>query len=1450
MRKIPLFIIFLIYVGLFAEQIIDFSDWNGNYTVIGEHSYDAFGSALVTGDINGDGFDDIIVGANAADPNGRNSAGCLYVFFGSSNLPQQTQLTAENADITFWGAEINDQLGTAITVGNFNNDQYDDIIVSAPYADCDNRESAGKVYVIFGKNNFSYIYDLLNAENYDVVICGEQANDFLGLSLEAGNLNGDIFDDIIIGTPKADEIIANCGKTYVIFGGYDFNGEYDLSVPDTADLTIIGESMNDNAGQSIIMGNFNADIYEDILIGAPNADPENRPNAGVIYLIKGRASFAGNIINLADSPEVTVKILGNTTSANVGAALAMGDVNNDNKDDIIFSNFAADNGYGNVDVIFGSNTLPAVIDLFSAQTDINIQNGSMGGILGETVFSWDINNDSYDDIIIGVPGANSQNGNSAGIVYLLYGSFNLSSNIDLNSDIADKIYFGASADDRLGNSLAVLKFNEDEKNEICIAASEGGNNKGIIYTVFGDLPYIWDKHPADEEMEVDIDANVTFKLTDEIDGIDLASVVVLIAGTEYTSDDDGFIHSGSNVSENEYSITIIPVGHFGYNQSVDVTINCRDIMGWQMPEESYRFYTREDTDPPYTSEWNPEPNETNVPVDTNISFHVYDDGEGVDINSVVVGIQGINYYNGNQYFSYSGDPNDYEIIIDPPLDFGYGENVFVSLDASDRAEVPNVMATVNYGFLCSQDTIPPLVLSWSPEEGEEVPPNATLRLEVVDFETGVDINSIQLYLDDEILTTDTPVPNTDGNGFILTYTPDVMNYYSLGEHNIRLIASDNAEPVANEVDSTSYFVCVSDNEPPYTQNHFPPRYENNAATNTVFQVEIIDDLMGVDQNSISITLNNEEIIGSPNTVVSQISGGYRIRYVPPERLLGQIDVLINAADVNNPPNVMETESYYFICTLDTNEPYVTNLDPDNNEINVPIDTNIHLEIHDDKTGVDPSSIILTVNSEDVTSATNIQTIEGGYFLSYIPPQNFEYNQTVFVSVQCQDFAITPNTMSFSYSFTIQNDTEPPYVINQVPQPDEIGVPLDTNIYLEIVDDGLGVNEETIRMYVNELLVHPDILPLEESNGFSLNYDPPEDFSYSEEVEVLIFAGDNADPPNNLSNYFYSFTCVDDDNTPPFIRGKNPSPNAHDVPVNTVISFEILDAETGVDRNTIDFRINGEHIGLVDGEDIEEVSYHDTMGFYVHYQPETSFQYGEEVQINIFAMDLSSNYNQVLETYSFTCEQDLEAPEIVSLIPSPNDIGYPRPIYLFHFSDEKSGVDSLSFNFRINNVATEPDSSWFENNDFFATYQPSSNYNIGEEITVQFYVADNIGNYIDSTYSFVVANIPPQVVEIFPKPDSSGFNNSVLYYHFRDTIAVIDTKSFSLSINNLQVSSDLWEQEAEGNDFYVTYNPNGTLPYGNNTVRFYLEDLEGNFVDSTYSFDIIPDTFPPYLNIDY
>ena len=163
------------------------------------------------GDINNDGYDDIIIGANEADPNGDYS-GESYVVFGkaSGTYSASLELSSLNGTNGFVinGIDGIDYSGHSVSsAGDINNDGYDDIIIGAYYAD-PNGDDSGESYVVFGKASGTYSASLelssLNGTN-GFVINGIDANDKSGDSVSsAGDINNDGYDDIIIGAYEAD----------------------------------------------------------------------------------------------------------------------------------------------------------------------------------------------------------------------------------------------------------------------------------------------------------------------------------------------------------------------------------------------------------------------------------------------------------------------------------------------------------------------------------------------------------------------------------------------------------------------------------------------------------------------------------------------------------------------------------------------------------------------------------------------------------------------------------------------------------------------------------------------------------------------------------------------------------------------------------------------------------------------------------------------------------------------------------------------------------------------------------------------------------------------------------------------------------------------------------------------------------------------------------------------
>ena len=194
------------------------------FRIQGDAAFDRTGfSVRSAGDINGDGIADIIVSADLNDRGG-NFAGAAYVIFGrTTGFGAVIDLTDLPASTGFriQGDSAQDQAGVAVsTAGDINGDGFDDLIVGAPN-NANGGVRTGAAYVLFGHaGGFGDLIDLTDLNpGIGFKIAGEQADDYAGLGVSAaGDINGDGFDDIIVGAYNNDGGGTNAGAAYVIFG--------------------------------------------------------------------------------------------------------------------------------------------------------------------------------------------------------------------------------------------------------------------------------------------------------------------------------------------------------------------------------------------------------------------------------------------------------------------------------------------------------------------------------------------------------------------------------------------------------------------------------------------------------------------------------------------------------------------------------------------------------------------------------------------------------------------------------------------------------------------------------------------------------------------------------------------------------------------------------------------------------------------------------------------------------------------------------------------------------------------------------------------------------------------------------------------------------------------------------------------------------------------------------
>jgi len=502
----------LLVLGVCATRPAHAEDSNAEFQ-------DLSGFAVAHGDFNGDGYQDVAVGAREEDIGSVPSAGAVDVLYGGASGLGQAARQFWNADTANVEgvAEARAYFGTSLASIDFNADGYDDLAVGVPGATVNGETAAGAVSVLYGSPSglsATFVSDQLWNQDSPAVEETAEYGDSFGSTLAAGDFNADGFGDLAIGAPG--EVLSAkfyAGGVNVIYGSV--SGLSATAVHDqrwNQDVNNVEDVVEayDYFGSALATADFNADGYDDLAVGVQGESVNGVPSAGAVNVIYG----SGTGLSATTVPDQRW----NQDSAEVedaaeesdcfGLALATGDFNDDGYADLAIGapneKLSGQLGAGAVNVIYGSGTglsTTAVRDQRWDQDKNNVEDVvENGDRFGSSLTSADFNADGYDDLAIGVPSESVDSKDLAGSVNVLYGAASGLSATTVpdqrwEQNIAD-VEDAAERGDNFGRSLTAADFNADGYADLAIGVpyesvvcfSGEIDNAGAFNVLYGAVP--------------------------------------------------------------------------------------------------------------------------------------------------------------------------------------------------------------------------------------------------------------------------------------------------------------------------------------------------------------------------------------------------------------------------------------------------------------------------------------------------------------------------------------------------------------------------------------------------------------------------------------------------------------------------------------------------------------------------------------------------------------------------------------------------------------------------------------------------------------------------------------------------------------------------------------------------------------------------------------------------
>jgi len=459
-----------------------------------------FGSSIGSGDINGDGYDDLIIGSPYYSSDDMVWNGKVSVYFGRGDLKKRVYGGLNDfPNLVVFGRNSGDQLGISVASGDFNNDGYDDLLIGAHNAYSGDVRSGG-AFLIMGRSVFNPSFVDLAFSSADVEFFGQDDAEGFGLSVDVGDINNNGVDDIIVGAPFGLSIDGvKTGKAYGYYG-WTFNVDsvdspFRFFGNKASDVIFIGLEKGERFGSNVLIGDVVGGNYDDIIISAYFASGQKGVQTGKVYIYKGLKKYSRY-------ERVPYNVLVGENSYDwFGFSVDVSSANKYSKKSLIVSSFPylKKSSGGKTYVLTGrSDFSPDGSNYLVNEETANYYFSGKNGenLLGASVALADLDGDGLNDFVIGAPGVGSVSSVDSGEVYIYYQKY-LEDKVKFNVGDEDMIsrIFGENPDDWFGAKITKMDFNGDGIDDIVISSrysnrfdyngETGDSDVGKVYLIFG-----------------------------------------------------------------------------------------------------------------------------------------------------------------------------------------------------------------------------------------------------------------------------------------------------------------------------------------------------------------------------------------------------------------------------------------------------------------------------------------------------------------------------------------------------------------------------------------------------------------------------------------------------------------------------------------------------------------------------------------------------------------------------------------------------------------------------------------------------------------------------------------------------------------------------------------------------------------------------------------------------